>query len=102
MKHQSMNLNIRYDAPKEVWEKIPMIYAQTDGWLGDENNPIPNWFSYDEEEKYITASVEPSGLHFEGLMEDEEWIVWKQKIKQIATQELNYKVGEMEDGEVDY
>ena len=68
-----MNLNIRYDAGKNVWDKIPDIYQQLEGWLvfgeggsmGEVN--IPYWFSFNENEKHILASVEPSGLQFSGL-----------------------------------
>ncbi|GEM_PF-2275780 len=30
---QSMNLNIRYDAPAEVWDKVGLIYEQLAGWM---------------------------------------------------------------------
>jgi len=108
MKRQEMNLNIRYDAPKEVWDKIPLIYEKMEGWIGygDGKNKgergIPYWFSFDEDEKHILASVEPSGLQFSGLMTDEEWGEWSQRIKILASDILGYKVGEIELGEVDY
>lgn len=101
MNQQSMNLNIRYDAHQEIWNKIPHIYNQLDGWMGD-GPGNPYWFSFDESEKHIWASVESSGLHFEGLMDDKEWAIWVKKIKEIATRELGYKVGEIELGEVDF
>ena len=59
-------------------------------------------FSYNENEKHISASVEPGGLHFSGLMDDDEWQLWVKEIKAISTKELGYKVGEIETGEVDY
>ncbi len=108
MNHQDINLNIRYDAPPEIWEKVPLIYEQMDGWLGygtKENmgEPgIPYWFGFDADKKHICASVEPSGLQFSGLMDDEEWEQWLAKIKAVATSILGYKVGEIENGEVDY
>lgn len=108
MTHQEMNLNIRYDAPKEIWDKIPSIYEQLNGWLGFGQGGelgekgIPYWFSFNQNEKHILASVEPGGLHFSGLMDMEEWVVWAKKIKHIATRELGFKVGEIELGEVDY
>ena len=108
MSHQEMNLNIRYDAPDEVWGKLPLIYRQLNGWLGFGQGGalgekgIPYWFSFNEKEKHISASIEISGLHFSGLMNMEEWTVWAREIKQIATKELGFKVGEIETGEVDY
>lgn len=97
-----MNLNIRYDAPDSVWSKVPSIYKQMEGWIGYDTNGIPYWFSFDESEKYICASVEPSGLFFSGLMDDAEWELWAKQIKIIASQILGYKIGEIETGEVDY
>lgn len=108
MIHQNMNLNVRYDAPNHVWEKIPIIYEQLDGWLGFGKGGdlgeegIPYWFSFNENEKHILASVEPSGLYFSGMMDNNEWKLWVEAIKNIATRELGFKVGEIELGEVDY
>jgi hypothetical protein len=108
MNQQAIALNIRYDAPDEVWKKIPFIYSQLNGWLGFGkggnygDTGIPYWFSYNENEKHILASVETSGLQFAGLMDDEEWGRWIKDIKDIATKELGYKIGEIETGEVDY
>lgn len=63
LEFQEMNLNIRYDAPQEVWDKVPLIYEKLAGWMGYHND-IPYWFSFDEGEKHICASVEPSGFSF--------------------------------------
>jgi hypothetical protein len=105
MKLHECNLNIRYDLPKEIWDKVPLVYEKMNGWLGfgkegEGANGIPYWFSYNEDEKSISASVEPSGLHFVARMELDEWIEWKLEIKKIATEILEFKVGEIEEGEV--
>ncbi|MGH1388141.1 hypothetical protein [Kordia sp.] len=100
MEIQECNLNIRYDLPKEIWDKVPLIYQKMNGWIGFGKDGIPHWFSYDTNEKSIIASVEPSGLHFEANMELNEWIEWKVEIKRIATEILEFKVGEIEEGEV--
>ena len=100
------NLNIRYDLPTEVWDKIRSIYQSMDGWLGFSDGTvgyenIPYWFSFDDKEKCISASVEPSGLQFEANNIDEvEWEAWMRKLKSIATEILGFKVGEIELGEV--
>ena len=77
------------------------------GWIGfgkDGNgeNGIPYWFSFNVDKKSIFASVEPSGLHFSANMGLDEWIEWKTEIKRIATSVLEFKVGEIEEGEVGY
>lgn len=107
MEHQEMNLNIRYDAGDEVWNKIPYIYSQLDGWLGFGGAPnggeqgIPYWYGFNEDEKHVCASVEPSGLFFTAFMNDDEWQLWKESIKSISTNVLGFKVGEIELGEVE-
>ena len=99
------NLNIRYDLPKEIWDKMPLVYERMNGWIGfgkdgKGENGIPYWFSYNENEKSIYASVESSGLYFVAKMELNEWTEWKSEIKKIATEILEFKVGEIEEGEV--
>lgn len=102
-----MNLNIRYDAPSAIWDKVPLVYEQLAGWLGFGKGGdfgeegIPYWFSFNENEKHISASVEPGGLHFVGMMDKDEWIIWVKEAKRIATRELGFEVGEIELGEVD-
>ncbi len=105
MELHECNLNIRYDLPKEIWDKIPLVYEKMNGWIGfgqegKGENGIPYWFSYNENEKSIYASVEPSGLHFVAKMELNEWTEWKSEIKKVATEILEFKVGEIEEGEV--
>ncbi len=106
MELQECNLNIRYDLPKEIWDKIPLVYEKMNGWIGfgkdgKGENGIPYWFSYNENEKSIYASVESSGLHFVAKMELDEWTEWKSEIKKVATEILEFKVGEIEEGEVE-
>ena len=95
-------------SPKEIWDKVLLIYERSNGWLGfgkgedPDEKGLPYWFSFVETKKHVIASVEPSGIQFSGLMENEEWEAWKKAIKEIATEELGYKVGEIELGEVDF
>lgn len=107
MEYQCCNLNIRYDLPPAIWDKVPLVYQQMRGWLGfgkdgKGETGFPYWFGYNETKKHITASVEPSGLQFFGCMEEEEWLSWKADLKLLATNILGFKVGELEEGEVSY
>lgn len=77
------------------------------GWLGFGKDGLgeegmPYWFSYNQNEKSISASVEPSGLHFEANMDLAEWQIWKLDFKRVASEILGFKVGEIEEGEVGY
>ena len=106
MQDQECTLNIRHDASQEVWDKVAVLYSTLEGWMGfgdgtQGEKGIPYWFSFDEDEKHVLASVEPSGLQFSGWMDTDEWNHWKQEVKQKATDLLGYKVGEIEEGEVE-
>jgi hypothetical protein len=104
MNFQSTNLTIHYTTAPEIWNKIPSIYERLDGWLGfgkggnEGEEGIPYWFSYDETEKHITASVEPSGLSFSGLTDEEEWEHWINKLKSVSSEILGFKVIDPETG----
>ncbi|MBW1298417.1 hypothetical protein [Aquimarina litoralis] len=105
MEIQECNLNIRYDLPKEVFDKLEHVFSKMPGWLGygtkskgDKGSPY--WFSYDENEKYITAFLRSGGLQFEANMQTDEWISWKTQFKKVATEILRFKVGEIAKGEV--
>lgn len=108
MERQVFSLNIWYYLPIEIWNKMPVLYSQLEGWKGigkggsQGEKGFPYWFGFQSDKKYISASVEPSGLCFEGLMEAEEWKKWVEDIKIKATHLLGFKVGEIEADEVGY
>ena len=94
-----ITLNIRYDAPKEVWDKIPVTYSKMPGWMGFGDDQLPYWFGGDnEDEKHIWASVEPGGLLLCGNIKDDEWVTWVSHFKELATSTLGFEVGDVQDG----
>jgi len=95
MKRQFANLNIRYDFP--IWDyRVPTIMSKLEGWIIG----TQYWFSTSEDEKHVSSSCEPAGLSLYGKMEDDEWSEWLIKFKEVATDILGYKIGEIETGEV--
>ncbi len=105
MNYHECTLNIWYHLPKETLEKVHLIYERMPGWLGyrnklGETTGIPFWYSFDEEQKSIYASVEASGLQICATMDEADWNNWITSFKKLATEILNYKVGEIEHGEV--
>ena len=99
MPHFEMNLNIWYYLPDHLLAKLPLIYEQMDGWIGNnEEYNFPQWYGPMDVQEYINASIEPSGLHFEANLPEEKWLIWQQKFKHIATEVLGFEVGEPEDG----
>ncbi|WFD08680.1 hypothetical protein [Tepidibacter hydrothermalis] len=97
MEIHNHNLNIHYSLPDEIWNEISNLYSQMPGWINYIDG-IPYWFGTEETEKFICASVEPSGLQFYAKMLNEEWESWFNLFKEKATDLLGFEVGEPEDG----
>ena len=72
--NKSITLNIRYDISESEWEKIGEVYRSMDGWLEGQQSPC--WYGVEGDLRYIWASVEPSGVLFEGEIETRLWIGW--------------------------
>ncbi|KGR85543.1 hypothetical protein [Lysinibacillus odysseyi] len=94
---QTCNLNIWYYLPDEVWGKVTKIYESMPGWIGYKNG-IPHWFGQEDEDVFIMASVEPSGLSFYAQMSNSDWSSWIESFKVEATKVVGFEVGEPEDG----
>lgn len=90
------NLNIRYDQPKEYWDKLNIIYKSMNGWKGFTSG-IPYWYG-DNSSNHIEASVEPSGLQFYARLDAELWNNWIKEFREKCSSEFGYEVGEPEDG----
>lgn len=71
---QSITLNLPYDLPEADWQRVLVVYAGMDGWLGAED--LPRWFGREGDARYLWASVEPSGLLIEGELEPAVWTGW--------------------------
>jgi hypothetical protein len=97
---QDITLNIRYDAPEELWQKIPSIYERMPGWIGFAQDGIPYWYSSDDsgKSKIVYASVEPGGLQIVAKMDIDEWERWIATFKRVASSELGFEVGDVQDG----
>ena len=94
MEIHNHNLNIHYSAPKEVWDKLEILYKEMPKW--DKDSQCPQWYGY--EDKIIQVSVEPSGLQFYAELADDEWESWFTLFKKRASDIMGYEVGEIEDG----
>ena len=89
----TVNLNMHYSAPPEVWKKISRVYASMPYWAGDEQQA--RWLAKDID---VWASAEPGGLQFSGTMPDNIWKAWYDELKKKLTAALGYAIGEPEDG----
>lgn len=88
---QDININIHYTAPKEVWDAVGKVYSEMPKWIGY-NNSIPYWYGT-EDDCYIWASVEPSGIQFAGNVPQDEWDLWISLLKEKLTLVLGYPIG---------
>ncbi|MBY0014025.1 hypothetical protein [Paenibacillus typhae] len=95
--NHNCNLNIWRHLPDEVWDKVSELYKSMPGWIGYKDG-IPYWFGQEEDDVYIAASVEPSGLSFFAQMNQRDWELWITTFKSEATRVLGFDVGEPEDG----
>ncbi|MEK5468012.1 hypothetical protein MKY64_23665 [Paenibacillus sp. FSL R7-0210] len=91
------NLNIWYYLSDEVWNRVAKLYERMPGWIGYING-IPHWYGQEEDNVYIQASVEPSGLSFFARMNQSDWDSWIARFKFEATKEVGFEVWEPEDG----
>ena len=92
------NLNIQHFHSGHVWQKVVHIYQKMPGWQGFGVDGLPYWYGNQNDETFISASLEPIGLHFLSRMESQHWEKWFEQFKELATAELEFPVGEPEDG----
>ncbi|WP_405107060.1 hypothetical protein MHH28_26325 [Paenibacillus sp. FSL K6-1217] len=97
IRSHNCNLDIWYYLPDEVWNKVAKLYERMPGWIGYIDG-IPHWHGQEEDDVYIKASVEPSGLSFFARMNQSDWDSWIERFKSEATKVLGFEVGEPEDG----
>jgi hypothetical protein len=93
----TITLNIPYDMPEEKWQELVKVYENMPGWAGYILDGCPVWKSISEEEKSISASVEPSGLVIDGNMSDYEFNEWLNKFTVRASNVLGFIVKDAEE-----
>lgn len=91
--NHSINLNIHYTMPDNIWEKVSRVYASMRYWAGDKKGPC-----WKAENIDLAVSVEPGGLQIYGKMPEEIWESWYSELKEKLSVALGYEIGEPEDG----
>jgi len=71
---KNITLNLPYTLSKEEWDKVEKVFKELDGWMNHEQYAY--WYGEEDDDRYITASVEPSGLLLSGKIEDDLWTSW--------------------------
>lgn len=70
----TINLNIHHGIPQSRWDIIVEVYRTLPGWI--EGADWPSWYGKEGDKSWISASVEPSGLCFSGVLEPVLWTGW--------------------------
>lgn len=97
MAEVSITLSIPFDLSEAQWKKLDLVYRGMSGWLGygasgKGEEGIPHWFRVEEDDVFLWASVEPSGLLIEGQMDQAEWERWIHEFRAHASQSLGFEV----------
>jgi hypothetical protein len=89
---QSITLNLPYDLSTADWDKVSAVYQSMDGWMNEHGS----WFGPHNSERFISASVEPSGLLVEGRIEPLLFRGWITKLCAKLTAVLGKEVYDAE------
>lgn len=90
--HQSITLNLPYELSDSDWDKVSAVYRSMDGWMEEHGS----WFGPWQSERYIAASVEPSGLLVEGNVDPLLFRGWITKLCARLTATLGREVHDAE------
>lgn len=93
----SRTYNARYDMPVDDWKKIEAVYQQLPEFRGYDESGCPTWFGVEGQGKYLGASVEPSGLLVEGVLDEEEWVSWDAAFRSYASRALGIEIRDAEE-----
>ena len=88
----SITLNIPYNMPLASWTKLAEVYESMPGWQGYVEDHCPVWCPDGPEKGEIVASVEPSGLLFDGSVSETTWNLWLSDFMRRTTAALGFTV----------
>lgn len=89
----NVNLNIHWNAPEHIWEKVRDVFQSMEGF--QEESSYPLWVIGDY---VIEASREPSGLQLYSTLPEDLWCQWYGGLKEKLSKALGYEIGEPEEG----
>jgi hypothetical protein len=73
----TITLSLPYDLSPSQWAAAVDVFRGMDGWLGfNPADNTPQWYGRESDERYVWASVEPSGLLVEGNLDSDLWTGW--------------------------
>lgn len=94
---KTVTLNLPYDLSEAQWQAVDEVFQSMDGWLGySDADRIPRWYGAENDDRFIWASVEPSGLLIEGNVEAKLWTGWISMLCARLSLRLNREVCDAE------
>jgi hypothetical protein len=73
----TITLSMPYDLSASQWAAVDEVFRGMDGWLGySPADNTPQWYGRESDERWVWASVEPSGLLVEGELDPDLWTAW--------------------------
>jgi hypothetical protein len=97
MHYVSRTYNISYEMLDADWQKFAVVYQQLPEFCGNDQDGYPNWYGRNGDAKYLWASVEPSGLLVEGMLDEQEWQRWDAAFRAAASSALGFDVRDAEE-----
>ena len=91
---QSITLNLPRDLSDLEWSKVMNVYLDMGDWI--EGEAVPCWFGPLDSARFITASVEPSGLLISGSIDPLLFRGWVTKLCAKLTAALGQEIYDAE------
>jgi hypothetical protein len=92
MKRVSCTYDVRYDLSDADQKKLAAVFARLPNFCGYDEDSIPAWYGRSEETHHLFASVEPSGLLVEGVLDEHDWTVWDAEFRKLASDALGLEI----------
>lgn len=94
-----VSLNIHYTTPKELWDRLEVLYTEMPGWRELRPGEYgPRWFGPEGSGRWLAGSIEPGGFQLYGELPEEEWAAWLALFKRRAGEIMGCGIGAPEDG----
>jgi hypothetical protein len=91
---ESITLNIPYDLTEVEWEKVMLAYREMGEFV--EGEQVACWLGPLDSERFIAASVEPSGLLVSGTVDPLLFRGWVTKLCAKLTTALGREIYDAE------
>jgi hypothetical protein len=89
MEH-SITLNLPCDLSESQWTKVMGVYREMGEWV--EGQQVACWFGPLNSDRFIAASIEPSGLHVSGTIDPLLFRGWVTKLCAKLTASLGREI----------